>query len=245
MHNKTIAAAALLAAFGAAHAQTLGANYDYVIEDQNGYTYNDTTNFMNFGHVSTYYSFAVLDFNAASLGSVASVNSATLTLQESDYSSTKPFADPLTVWAVTDNTTNLHKGQAAVQFDDSVVGGYSGQLGTAVELGTFSFTSTSSGNSSGVTNQDDVINLTSGLAALASQINSSAQTIRILITTDEYPGNTNTGYATFAGAGASSAGVQTKYDPQLALSVTPAPEPASMAALGLGIAGLVARRRRR
>lgn len=239
MNNKVFGVALAFAAFGAASAQTVSASNDYVIEDQSGFTYTDTTNFMNFGVTGTttiYKSFGVLDFSGSGFGSVAAVTSATLTLQESDYTNTKPVN--LTFWAVKDNTTSLHKGQTTVGYDDTSVGGYTGQLGTATLLGTFSFTSTSTGNSSGVKNQNDVVNLTSGLSALAAQINSANQDIRILITTDE------TGYATFAGAGSSSTGTATKYDPTLTLQVTPAPEPASMAALGIGIAGLIARRRR-
>jgi len=227
-----------LAAIGAvaAQAQTLMAGADYVIEDHGGFTYSDTGAYMNFGVVGTttvYKSFGVWDFDATSIGGVASVNSALLTLQESDYASTHPVN--LTFWAVTDNSTNLHKGtNTTIGYDDGTLGGYSGQLGTATELATFDFTSTSSGNSSGVTNQQDPINFTMGLSSLASQINSANHDIRILATTDE------TGYATLTGAGAASA-----FIPTLNLQVTPVPEPISLATLGLGVLGLFRRKRQR
>ena len=142
----------------------------------------------------------------------------------------------LTVYAVTDNVTSLAKGQAVILYNDNVLGGLTTQLGTATQLGTFVF------NPSGLTNgglskQNDVINLTTGLSSVASLIDSSNHIVRLIVTSNE------TGEVTFAGAGTSSGGTASAYIPTLAL--TPAPEPASMALLAFGVAGIVARKRRK
>ncbi|MHB8638115.1 MAG: PEP-CTERM sorting domain-containing protein [Fimbriimonadaceae bacterium] len=232
MLNKTMMAATMLAAFGGAQAQMLSAGHDYVVEDTG--TYSADSTYMNYGLAAgRYKGMAALDFNAASLGAVASVNSATLVVQESDYTATSSVPVNLTVYAVTDNVSSLAAGQSAIIYNDSVLGGLTTQLGTATQLGTFVFNPTSLVNG-GLSSQNDVINLTTGLSAIASLINSSNNTIRLVVTTNE------TGEVTDAGAGSSSA-----YVPTLTLQVTPAPEPASMAALGFGVAALLARRRRK
>jgi hypothetical protein len=232
MLKKTLITATLLASFAGANAQTLNAAHDYIVEDIGTYSADGT--YMNFGLAAgRYKSFVGLDFNGSSLGAVSAVTSATLTLQESDYTSTSSVPVDLTVWAVTDNVTSLATGQTTVEYNDNVLGGYTNQLGTATQLGTFVFNPGGLTNG-GLSDQNDVISLTTGLGSIASLINSSNNVIRLIVTTNE------TGEVTDAGAGASSA-----YIPTLTLQVTPAPEPASMAALGLGIAGLIARKRRK
>jgi hypothetical protein len=233
MIKKTLIGAALLSAFATTQAQTLNAGHNYVVEDTG--TYSADSSYMNWGFVAGFYkSFGVFDFNGSALGNVSSVTSATLTVQESDYASTSSVPVDLTVWAVTDNVTSLAAGQTGVENNDSVVGGYTNQLGTATQLGTFIFNPNGLVNGGSITNQQDVINLTTGLSSLTSLINSSNHVIRLLVTSNE------TGEVTWAGAGSSSA-----YVPSLSLQTTAAPEPASFAALGLGIIGLVARKRRK
>lgn len=235
MLKKTIIIATLVAAFAGAHGQTLSASHDYVVEDTG--TFNADTNFLNFGLSSgKFKGFAALDFNAASLGTVGGISSAVLTLQESDFTSTSSVPVTLTVYAVSDNTDSLAKGQTAIVYNDNVLGGLTTQLGTATQLGTFVFNPNGLTNG-GLSDQDDAINLTTGLSSIASLINSSNQTIRLVVTTNE------TGEVTFAGAGSSSSGTASAYVPTLQL--TPSPEPASMLALTLGIGGLIAKKRRK
>ena len=235
MLKRTFIVATLLAAFAGAHAQTLNAGHDYIVEDTG--TYGADTNFMNFGlSGGKFKGFAALDFDATSLGAVSGVNSAVLTLQESDFTSTSSVPVLLTVFAVTDNVSSLAKGQSAIIYNDGVPGGLTNQLGTATQLGTFLFNPNSLTNG-GLSSQQDAINLTTGLGSIASLIDSSNHIVRLVIVTNE------TGEVTFAGAGTSSGGTASAYIPTLAL--TPAPEPASMALLALGVAGIAARKRRK
>ena len=81
MIKKTLMVGAMLAAFGGAQAQTVNAGADYIVETTG--TYSSDGTYMNFGLVGGQYkSFVALDFNAGSLGTVGSVTSATLNMQE-------------------------------------------------------------------------------------------------------------------------------------------------------------------
>ncbi len=189
---------------------------------------------MNFGLVSgRFKSFIAFDFDGTSLGTVGGVTSATLNMQESDFTSTSSVPVDLSIYAVTDNATSLANGQTTVEYNDGVLGGYTNQLGTPTLLGSFVFNPGGLTNG-GLSDQTDSINLTTGLSSIAGLINSSNHDIRILVTTNE------TGEVTMAGAGASSA-----YVPNLVLQTQATPEPASFAFLGLGIVGLISRKRRK
>ncbi len=238
-----------LAAVAPSFAITLAATNNYVIETiADGYTYQDgsSSNYMNFGVAGgTHKALASLDFDATTLGSISSLTSAKLTLQESDYSSTRPFTAPIKVWAVTNNTVNLSKynattnpgGNQTVAYDDTVLGGYSGQLGTATLLGSFAFTSSAATTAPYPL---DTVNLTTGLSSLVSLVNSGSHNVRLVMTTDE------TGLATFFSSKAANATNATYGDarPQLTLTTSSVPEPATMA-LGLLVIPAIMKRRRK
>lgn len=176
-----------------------------------------------------YASFGVIDFSMSGHGAQASSLS---NLQLSLFDSPAGFshAGSFDIFVTTDTVTDIQPGTSPLKYMTSdAPGGLGNQLQTTYLLGVGTYNPGNAGDKL-------TFNLSAAGAAQAymlAEYNSGAN-IRLVLTS-----LTSDGSLTFGGTGAGTTGA-----PQLTFNANVVPEPASMAVLGLGAIGLVARKRR-
>ncbi len=219
---KTLVSLAMSFAAVAAMGQSIQLSHTYQIESTGTYKADNT--YYDFGSYNNgqYLSFGATDFNGSSL---MGANLATANLTFTDASYSQSHSGTITVWAVTDNTTSLAQGQSTITYNSNVSGGYSNQLGTPTELGTYTYTVPSSPG--GLV----TIPLTMNLSAITALASTSNHVVRFVYTGD------GSVYFTMNGVGSSNM-------PAFNYTTQSVPEPASFAALAVGVIGLVTRKRR-
>jgi hypothetical protein len=179
--------------------------------------------------------FGVIDFRASDFGikkAVASVTDFKLTLTEDNASWST--AGSLQLWISGDTSASIDSGSSTLKFNKSYLpGGVGSQLNPLVLLGTANFTTTGDVNNG----KADVYDLSLSSAAetlLVDELNTSGGNVRIVVTPDD-----SKVAATWAGYANTTYG-----GPKLSLTAQTVPEPASLAVIAVGLAGLVARKRR-
>ena len=189
-------------------------------------------------------SFGVLDFNASSFTFPAgsTVVAAELDLVESDASFTAPGT--LQFYAAFDTTTAIDASSPLKYMVGAANNGVGTQLGTLLDLGTGSFTSTGSTNT-GIVDKYVLTLDPTAVGLFASALTSGSGKIRIVVANfnDSALG---VGAGTFAGTASTikDANGNVLAAPSLVLTTQAVPEPSAFAALGLGAMGLLKRRRR-
>lgn len=178
-----------------------------------------------------YASFGVADFSASSFGltlPVADILGLTLVLTDAPASFSA--AGGINIWLSEDTTTDIEPGTSPLAWDASdLPNGLGSQLLPLHYLGSGTYTPTADGTVFSYT-----LSLTPNAKSyLISQLN-SAGSIRIVVSpADDDVAATYAGYSNNSLAG-----------PTLVIDLVPVPEPASITALAIGVAGILWRRRR-
>lgn len=178
-----------------------------------------------------YASFGVADFSASSFGltlPVADILGLTLVL--TDAPTGFSTAGNINIWLSEDTTTDIEPVTSPLAWDASdLPNGLGSQLVPLHYLGSGTYTPTANGTVFSYT-----LSLTPNAKSyLISQLN-SAGSIRIVVSpADDDVAATYAGYSNNSLAG-----------PTLVIELVPVPEPASITALAIGVAGILWRRRR-
>lgn len=176
-------------------------------------------------------SFGVADFSASSFGltlPVSDIIGIALVLTEDRASFSR--AGGINIWLSEDTTTGIEPGTSPLAWDASdLPNGLGTQLTPRHLLGSGTYTPTADGTVFSYT-----LSLTpTAKSYLISQLN-SAGAIRILVSpADNDVAATYAGYSHISLAG-----------PTLVLELVPVPDPASITALAIGVAGILWRKRR-
>lgn len=177
-------------------------------------------------------SYGVVDFDASAIafgGAISGITGIKIDFTQSNAAFTD--SGNLKFWLTSDISTSIQPGSSLFFDSSSTYGVAAGQLGSLIELGTGAFTEVGNG-----TVDSYSFNVSGAVATLLTSTYNSDSTLRLVITQDL---GADTVAATWAGFSNS-----TVAGPTVTLSAAPVPEPATMAALGVGVAALLRRRKK-